>query len=388
MYHTKHPGHDRPGTTSAVKVTEAAKPHVSAVTISVQALLDERYALHTSTLQQPAGSGLWTGNFRGSRRGHGTDFDDLRHYSPGDEIRNIDWNASARTNTLHTRLYREEREHRVTLIADLRSTMFTGTQELRSVKACLLTARLLWQAIDGGSRSSVIIICDTGISASEYGNGHRAAINACGLLARRFQHAQQKIDTPGRSASLHDSRFESDQAQLSGTTGYDNANMNTALNQSNSATPDDVLITIPTYPSDSAVTQVTCEQVAHWLITQRQLHGTVIWISAFDQLGEGFDEAMNSLSRASRQIAIHVHDDMLEHGLPVGRYGYLSGDLLDRARHAVTLNRTQCNRLQKMLLKQKQERIARFTDLQIPLLSTDSDNAGIVSTLRQSGHLP
>ena len=202
MHRTNLPEQGHPCTISVVKATKITRPNVTAVTIGIQSLLDERHALNTSTLHQPAGSGLWTGNFRGARRGHGTDFDDLRHYSQGDEMRYIDWNASARTNTLHTRLYREEREHRVTLIADLRSTMFTGTKELRSVKASLLTARLLWQAMDGGSRTSVIIIRDGGISASEYGNGHRAAINACGLLARCFQSAQQEIDTSGRPASL------------------------------------------------------------------------------------------------------------------------------------------------------------------------------------------
>ena len=358
-----------------MKAVKTTKARAAAVTVSVQSLLDERYALHTSTLHQPVGSGLWAGNFRGSRRGHGTDFDDLRHYSPGDEMRYIDWNASARTNTLHTRLYREERDHRVTLIADLRSTMFTGTNELRSVKASLLTARLLWQAIDGGSRASIIVVGDTGITASEYGNGHRTAINACGLLARRFNNAQQEIDTNGHE-------------QPPSMNGRSNPHMSVASNQSNPATHDDVLITLPTHSLDSAITPVSCEQVAHWLTIQRQLHGTVIWISAFDQPGDGFNEAMKSLSQATRQIAIHVHDDMLEHGLPAGRYGYRSGDASNRTSHAVTLRRTQCNHLQQHLLKQKQERIARFSDLQIPLLSTVTDNADLVSALRQSGYLP
>ncbi len=334
---------------------DTARANVAAVTISVQSLLDERHALHASTLHQPAGSGLWTGNFRGPRRGHGTDFDDLRHYSPGDEMRYIDWNASARTNILHTRLYREEREHRVTLIADLRGTMFTGTQALRSVRASQLAARLMWQAVDGGSRASVIIISDKGIAASEYGNGHRAAINACGLLARRF-HA--------------------------------NRNTSTANKLTNPETPDDVLITLLEHQSDNAITTVSCENVARWLITQRQLHGTVIWISAFDQCGDNFNDAMNTLSQATRQVALYVHDEMLEHGLPSGRYGYRSGDVLNRTSHAITLNHTQGSRLQQQLLQQKQERINRFSDLQIPMLSTDIGNTEIVSTLRQSGLLP
>ncbi len=344
-----------------MNATETDKPHVAAVTVSIQSLLDERYALQASTLHQPAGSGLWAGNFRGARRGHGTDFDDLRHYSPGDEMRYIDWNASARTNILHTRLYREEREHRVTLIADLRSTMFTGTHELRSVRASLLTARLLWQAIDGACRASVIMVSDTGISVSEYGNGHRAAINACGLLARRFHDTQQQIDSPEQYA---------------------------ARKLANPETPDDVQIPLPAHQADTVAPNATCENVARWLITQRQLHGTVIWVSAFDHCGEGFNEAMNTLSQATRQSAVYVHDEMLEQGLPAGRYGYRSGDALNRTSHAITLSHTQKNRLQQQLLQQKQERMSRFSDLQVPLLSTETGNTEIVLALRQSGHLP
>ncbi len=331
---------------------------------------------------------MWTGNFRSARRGHGTDFDDLRHYSAGDEMRYIDWNASARTNILHTRLYREEREHRVTLIADLRSTMFTGTHELRSVRASLLTARLLWQAIDGGCRANVIIVSDRGLSASEYGNGHRAAINACGLLARCFHNTQQQIDSPGQYAAVEDSRLDSEPGKTSSMTEQGHVNMNAARKQSMPETPDDVLITLTEQQSDNTVTTVTCENVAHWLVSQRQLHGTVIWVSAFDHCGEGFNEAMNTLSQASRQSAIYVHDEMLEQGLPAGFYGYRSGDALNRTRHAITLSHTKSNRLQKQLLQQKQEIISRFSDLQIPLLSTDTGNTEIVSALRQSGHLP
>ncbi|ASJ74249.1 DUF58 domain-containing protein [Granulosicoccus antarcticus] len=334
------------------------------VSISVQSLLDERHSTHTSTLHQPAGTGQWTGNFRGSRRGHGTDFDDLRHYSPGDEIRHIDWKASARTNTLHTRLYREEREHRVTLITDLRSSMFTGTHELRSVKACRVAARLLWQAVEGGSRTSVVGVCDTGLFASEYGNGHRAAIDACGLLSRRFEDARQQATSSLQRSSLNSDKHEST----------------------------DVLITLPGAYTEHGEPPVTFEQVAHWLITQRRLHGTIIWISAFDQLGDKFNEAMQILSQATRQAAVHINDVMLEQALPTGRYGYRSGDpsnwTQNRAPHAITINRQQRQRLQQQLSEQKQQRIARFSDLLIPLLDTDAGNTQIVTVLRQHGYLP
>lgn len=384
------PPHDfeQPFAATVMRATESASSPDAAVSIDVQSLLDERYALHDSTLHQPAGSGMWAGNFRGSGHGHGTDYDDLRHYSPGDELRHIDWNASARTNTLHTRLYREEREHRVTLIVDLRSSMFTGSKALRSVKASLLTARLLWQAIDGGSRANVLIISDAGLYASEYGNGHRVAINACGLLARCFNRANLAIDTHGRCGSALGDTTVYEQEPQTSTAGLAHFPSSADANTSNPAAPDDVLIPLSLQSSVNTVAGVSCEQVAHWLITQRQLHGTVVWISAFDQLGDGFDETMNSLSQATRQGAIYIHDDMLENGLPAGRYGYRYGDTRNRTSRSVTLNRTQCKRLKNNLMQQKQDKIALFSDMQVPLLSTDSDTTSIVSALRQIGYLP
>lgn len=316
-------------------------------TLSIQSLLDERHTVRDSTLHRPAGSGQWTGNFRGTRRGHGTDFDDLRHYSPGDELRHIDWNASARTNTLHTRLYREEREHRVTLITDLRQFMFTGTRELRSVRASLLTARLLWQAIENGSRVCVIIIGDSGLAISEHASGHPAAIDACALLARRFQAIQTGLD----------------QHQ-------------------------DKLI-CPTAPMASGrEASVTLARVAHWLSTQRQLHGTAIWLSGFDRLGTDFNDSMEALSQASRQVAIHIDDAMLDNGLPAGHYGYRSGNVHARVSRAIALSRKQATKLQQQLLQQKRQRSMRFARLLIPLLSSNAGNTDIVASLRQSGHLP
>ena len=298
-------------------------------------------------MRQAAGTGQWAGNFRGSRRGHGTDFDDLRPYSAGDELRHVDWKASARSNALYTRLYREEREHRVTLLTDLRSSMFTGTHALRSAKACQLSARLLWQATESGSRLCVIGILDAGLAVSDNRAGHNAAIDACALLARHFEAQARSSDTPCEK-----------------------------------------LISLDPEGKHGSEADLTLEQVARWLSAQRQLHGSVIWLSAFDQLGKYFDQAMNMLSQATRQAAIHIDDDMLEQGLPAGHYGYRSGPLHHRSHQAVTLGRRQLRQLQQHLNLQKQQRSARFSSLLVPLLNSGSGKMDIVATLRQSGHLP
>ena len=64
------------------------------------------------------------GMHRSSFRGRGIDFDEVRAYAPGDDIRHIDWRVTARTGKTHTKLYHEERERPVYLVVDQRQSMF------------------------------------------------------------------------------------------------------------------------------------------------------------------------------------------------------------------------------------------------------------------------
>lgn len=52
-------------------------------------------------------------------KGRGMDFEEAREYQPGDEIRSIDWNVTARTGKAHVKKYREERELTMMIVVDL-----------------------------------------------------------------------------------------------------------------------------------------------------------------------------------------------------------------------------------------------------------------------------
>ncbi|MGQ7843173.1 DUF58 domain-containing protein [Granulosicoccus sp. 3-233] len=374
-----------------MSLPDSDKSADSAITLSIDSLLNERHAVHQGTLQQPEGGGRWAGSFRGRRRGHGSDFDDLRPYSPGDELRHVDWKASARSNTLYTRLYREEREHRVTLVTDMRRTMYTGTTILRSVQACRFTARLLWQSIESGSRLCVIAVSDSGLTVSDNRIGDGAAIDACALLARRFLALQaqyrraKSCDNAAPTPAGSDLPISGGHAQRHGQA------TTTAEPPSRPSRPEsspDALISPGSSDQHETGSHITLDQVARWLCTQRQLHGSLIWLSAFDHLGKHFDDAMNTLSRVNRQAAVHMDDGMLEQGLPTGLYGYRSGDWHDRRTRSATLDRGHAKQLQQRLSQQKQRRMERFTALRIPLHHSGTGKNEIVAALRHSGHLP
>ena len=98
------------------------------------------------------------GAYLAKTKGRGMEFDEARHYQPGDDIRAIDWRVTARTGKTHTKLYREEKERPVFVLTDLSSSMQFGTQFLfKSVQAAHLSALIAWSARKRGDRIGGLI---------------------------------------------------------------------------------------------------------------------------------------------------------------------------------------------------------------------------------------
>jgi len=110
--------------------------------------------------QQPVNS-LLSGKNSSKLRGRGLNFEELRHYRPGDDIRAMDWKTTRRTGKPHIKVYTEERERNVYLVVDQRSTMFFGsTNKMKSVIAAELAALIAWKVVDSGDRIGGIIYGD------------------------------------------------------------------------------------------------------------------------------------------------------------------------------------------------------------------------------------
>lgn len=87
--------------------------------------------------------GMRTGSFRSCFRGQGMEFDGVREYESGDDIRAIDWNVTARSGRPYVKLYREERELTVFLVVDDSLSMTTGTRERSRQDAALEASAML-----------------------------------------------------------------------------------------------------------------------------------------------------------------------------------------------------------------------------------------------------
>jgi len=110
--------------------------------------------------QQPVTS-ILSGRYASRLRGRGLNFEEIRRYQPGDDIRTMDWKVTARTRSPHVRVYTEEKDRAVLLIVDQRNNMFFGTRDkLKSVTAAELAALGAWRAVDVGDRVGAVVFND------------------------------------------------------------------------------------------------------------------------------------------------------------------------------------------------------------------------------------
>ncbi len=107
--------------------------------------------------RQPVHS-LLAGRHASRLRGRGLAFEELRRYQPGDDVRSIDWRATARRGAAHVRVYSEERERPVLLVVDQRTPMFFGSRHaMKSVVAAQLAALSAWRTLRVGDRVGGIV---------------------------------------------------------------------------------------------------------------------------------------------------------------------------------------------------------------------------------------
>src|SRR5262245_40511992 len=138
-------------------------------TTGVYATLDDLVRLrHRATgfsflPRQPVHS-LLAGRHASKLRGRGLNFEEIRAYLPGDDIRQIDWKVTARTRKPHARIYTEERERPVILVVDQRLGMFFGSRErMKSVTAAEVAALGAWRTIAVKDRIGAVVFNDSEI---------------------------------------------------------------------------------------------------------------------------------------------------------------------------------------------------------------------------------
>jgi len=131
-------------------------------------------------------SAAWSrGEFRSLFRGRGLDFDSLRDYSPGEDARLIDWNATARQGRPYVRAWKDDRSLTLFLLVDRSASMEEGSGECSKVDIALLSAALLGRAASLRDMPVGGIQFDTDIIGSVAPRRGRAAELVFAALAAR-----------------------------------------------------------------------------------------------------------------------------------------------------------------------------------------------------------
>ncbi|NWA67824.1 DUF58 domain-containing protein [Pseudomonas reactans] len=115
--------------------------------------------------RQPQGS-ILAGNHASRLRGRGLNFDELRRYQPGDDLRHLDWRASLRTGKPVVRTFTEERDRPALIVVDQRMSMFFGSvRSFKSAVAAELGALAAWMVFNAGDRVGGLVFNDQRIDS-------------------------------------------------------------------------------------------------------------------------------------------------------------------------------------------------------------------------------
>jgi len=104
---------------------------------------------------------IFAGEYHSAFKGRGMAFSEVREYQYGDDIRNIDWNVTARFNQPYIKVFEEERELTVMLLIDVSgSRMFGTTNQLKKNLATEISAVLAFSAIQNNDKIGVLMFSD------------------------------------------------------------------------------------------------------------------------------------------------------------------------------------------------------------------------------------
>ena len=107
-------------------------------------------------------SSVLSGSHASRLRGRGLNFEEIRAYLPGDDVRHIDWKVSLRLGKPQVRAYTEERDRPLLVVVDQRMSMFFGSRRaFKSVVAAEVAALAVWMGFTAGDRVGGVLFNDS-----------------------------------------------------------------------------------------------------------------------------------------------------------------------------------------------------------------------------------
>lgn len=147
-------------------------------------------------------SSISPGNHHSPFRGQGLDFDAVREYVIGDDIRNIDWRVTARTGSPHLKLFKEEKERHTLICVDMNSTMRFGTRNtFKSIQAARCASLLGWRALAHQDRISACFFGD--VSEGLHYSASKRTRQALSMMIKTLTEPPKKENHVPLENALH-----------------------------------------------------------------------------------------------------------------------------------------------------------------------------------------
>lgn len=106
-------------------------------------------------------SNIFAGSYKTAFKGHGMSFSEVREYQVGDDVRDIDWNVTARQSKPHIKIFEEERELTVMLLIDVSgSREFGTTTQTKQEQITQIAATLAFSGIQNNDKIGVVFFSD------------------------------------------------------------------------------------------------------------------------------------------------------------------------------------------------------------------------------------
>jgi uncharacterized protein (DUF58 family) len=114
-----------------------------------------------SLISRKLADGIFAGNYRSAFKGPGLEFDEVREYVPGDDIRNIEWNVTSRMNTPYSKKFREEREMNFFFLIDVSASIDFGSGKVpRREMTGIIASLLSYAAVYNNDRVGAVFFSD------------------------------------------------------------------------------------------------------------------------------------------------------------------------------------------------------------------------------------
>lgn len=133
------------------------------------------------------------GEYRSAFRGQGMEFEEVRPYVPGDDVRHLDWNVTARTGEPYIKQFREERELTLMLVVDLSGSVGFGSggrdgRTDKRLQLARLAGGLAWAAVRAGDRVGMLAFSDR---IEEFLPPRKSRGHAWSVIRSVFEHQSE-----------------------------------------------------------------------------------------------------------------------------------------------------------------------------------------------------